>query len=91
MKVIMLKLVICEKVADDLMLAVTWACHTNQVIWQRLVDSSLPLSFPGPSSPASTYPNVSLGWTSGSCEQTWFKECNCVPNMFIDVKIQGRK
>lgn len=44
MRVIMLKLALCEKVTNDLMLAVTSPCHRNQVIWQRPISSFFLLS-----------------------------------------------
>lgn len=44
MRAMMLKLVLCEKVTDDLMLALTSPCHRNQVIWQRPISSSAPPS-----------------------------------------------
>lgn len=76
MRVIMLKLVLSEKVTDDLMLAVTSPCHRNQVVWQRpistppssLLASSFSCvfffpSFPGPSSPTQNI-QIPLCWTS---------------------------
>lgn len=75
MRVIMLKLVLSEKVTDDLMLAVTSPCRRNQVVWQRPISSppsssSLPhfhvfffLLFWSLIS-CSICPNFSLCWTS---------------------------
>lgn len=40
MRVTVLKLVLSEKVTDDLMLAVTSPCHRNQVTWQSLLTST---------------------------------------------------